>query len=65
MVGAHRNGAPAYTEALWSEQGTLNGWSTQKWCSCICRSMVVEQGHIKLSETQDSAHAYAEAVWSD
>jgi len=42
MVGAHRNGAPEYAEALWLEHGTLNGWSTQ-----------------------DSAHAYAGAVWSD
>jgi hypothetical protein len=50
MVGAHRKDAPACTEVLWSEQETINGQSTQKWCSCICRSTVVGAEHIKWLE---------------
>src|ERR1700677_3534387 len=50
MVRAHRKDALACTEVLWSEQETINGRSTQEWCSCICRSTVVGAGDIKWLE---------------
>jgi len=54
MVRAHRNGAPPYAEALGSEQGTLNWWSTQDSARACTEAVWLEQGKLNGRGTQDS-----------
>ena len=70
VVGAggrrHQYNALACAEALWSDQGILNGRSTQERCSCMYRSAVVGAGDNKWSEHTEMVllHMQKHCGWS-
>ena len=51
-----RNGAPAYAEALWSEQGILNGRSTQGSTHACAEAVWLEQETLNGQGTQELIH---------